>query len=1204
MKYKIMNRSTAIAAVIAFSIIGLFVFSPAFDFKGSEITGLFVLDEPSVDNETAVEPIPEPIPEPTIDETDLSPPQKEEETEGEILFTVQETYIERIYPIVHANSVHSASGALNSQQISDISSDDAAFVTLSKGETITVELEDTANSIDTLNDVNCTVIYYTDASYKTDAAQFIAYDSQGGTAVDTLQLTTPSTVDLTRHVVDLETKGLTALEVSTMQLYVVNQISTKPYSIYVDALWCDIDYDYSAPADYPVFSGYGTNASQAKASETVKFNLTITDPTTSVSYANGSVGGQVVDFTANGDEWYYEHICTDAASGTVSWITISANDTDNNWNSTSVSQSYSCDGIVPSISDPSANETNIEPTNYFCINATITDDGPASVDTVYGEIWNTTDHYNISLSNSAGVCNAGGDVYAAQIQVTQEGTWQYGKVWANDSYGNINVSDFTDINIEVRDYPQFSDYYVNDTLLANGEIAKFNVSIISTNGVSYANATINGNNVNLVFGSGTEWYYEYTCSGSDSDVGFTYVAANDSINSWNETSVAGITTECDANAPESNNEQMNESSIEPNDYFCIASTVTDAEGNLVAGSVEAQIWNTTNYINISMTNDGSSCGSGGDVYGAQIQATAEGIWNFTYVFASDTAGNKLGKSLIGLNVSVGYDYSIQNVVVNWPFDNAEFFTGEHFDFNCTPDTSGAETGISLTYQYQIVGVLSWTDISTTGNLTTTESNPIGNVLDGTSYRLDTLANDNSTNIELRCKLSNSTTDIFSTAVPIKANADYPQFFDYYVNDTLLANGENARFNLSVTGWKEIQTVNGTINGQTATFTQLGSTDEWYYDYSCSSSDLNVDWTYVWAENKVNNENSTTVSGVSLECDAAAPDISGELTTPLLPLDNEEAELSAQISDTEGNLDQVWIGGNWSGNWQNYTSGITNVLFAYYYNVSSDQLEGGEVVGWRYYANDTAGNTFIGALQQFTVLTSAYLNMENITIAPDDADPNIIVNPVENNNKTVNVTVTFKNSTEIDLCTVKIFNSTDSYEDPTFEYFGTIDNCAGVYCDCFAEWDMEYWRNPGTWNVSVDINMTNAYENKTSELFTYNELKSINISVMTIAFSAVPEETTNSTNAYPLTVKNIGNVLANVSINGSNFVGASQSQYIINVENASYDTTELGTYTELTHTSTKVLTDMAPASENSIYFRASFPIGFIEQIYENTIEFLT
>jgi hypothetical protein len=100
------------------------------------------------------------------------------------------------------------------------------------------------------------------------------------------------------------------------------------------------------------------------------------------------------------------------------------------------------------------------------------------------------------------------------------------------------------------------------------------------------------------------------------------------------------TVKIDTTAPAISATNVNDTSISQNEYFCVNATVSDAQGNIE--SVIAEINDTTaTLVNYSMSEDGTSCdGTGADgVYGAEIQATTSGTWNFTRVYANDTLNN-------------------------------------------------------------------------------------------------------------------------------------------------------------------------------------------------------------------------------------------------------------------------------------------------------------------------------------------------------------------------------------------------------------------------------------------------------------------------------------------------------------------------------------------------------------------------------------
>lgn len=246
---------------------------------------------------------------------------------------------------------------------------------------------------------------------------------------------------------------------------------------------------------------------------------------------------------------------------------------------------------------------------------------------------------------------------------------------------------------------------------------------------------------------------------------------------------------------------------------------------------------------------------------------------------------------------------------------------------------------------------------------------------------------------------------------------------------------------------------------------------------------------------------------------------------------------------------------------------------------------------------------ITSFSDFGIFEDTQLTINSITILPDDGDPGTVVNPVEGSNKTVNVTVEFSNNTWIDSCYVRIFNSTATYESPVYgPLLGTIQNCVDENCECFVEWDMEYWRNSGEWNVSANISVESGLTNFTSANFTYNELTAMNINTTTITFNGSAGQTVNSLDAYPMQVKNTGNQLFNLSLNGTDFTGQTYSEQIIDVENAIYNETISGTFKPLTKIYEDVFDDILPVAEKLLYFRGLIPLGYKQQTYQGYIEF--
>ena len=230
-------------------------------------------------------------------------------------------------------------------------------------------------------------------------------------------------------------------------------------------------------------------------------------------------------------------------------------------------------------------------------------------------------------------------------------------------------------------------------------------------------------------------------------------------------------------------------------------------------------------------------------------------------------------------------------------------------------------------------------------------------------------------------------------------------------------------------------------------------------------------------------------------------------------------------------------------------------------------------------------------------TQGTLIINSIEILPTGT-----VNPITGSNVPMNVTVNITNSTYMapeKNCTVRIFNSTMSYSSPVKgPYNGTIQKSDSQW-QCLQNWSMEYWQNPGPWNVSVNLTLWTGVNNFTSKNFTYGSLYAWNDNITTgcINWTGLPGQTVNSSNAYPMLVNNTGNVRVNISINGSNFING---PYEIGVGNASFsNTTSSGPYYNLSKTLQSMIS-LGMKELGYVYFRAYIPIGFISQYYNNNI----
>jgi len=101
----------------------------------------------------------------------------------------------------------------------------------------------------------------------------------------------------------------------------------------------------------------------------------------------------------------------------------------------------------------------------------------------------------------------------------------------------------------------------------------------------------------------------------------------------------------------------------------------------------------------------------------------------------------------------------------------------------------------------------------------------------------------------------------------------------------------------------------------------------------------------------------------------APPALSEYKIPERVYVNTSVIFYVNVSKTVYDIDTVWISGNWSGSWENHTiqaySG-TQTERQYNYTVGYGNFTQGEVVGWKFYANDTKGFLAQTTLHSFVV----------------------------------------------------------------------------------------------------------------------------------------------------------------------------------------------------------------------------------------------
>lgn len=166
---------------------------------------------------------------------------------------------------------------------------------------------------------------------------------------------------------------------------------------------------------------------------------------------------------------------------------------------------------------------------------------------------------------------------------------------------------------------------------------------------------------------------------------------------------------------------------------------------------------------------------------------------------------------------------------------------------------------------------------------------------------------NTTTVELKQSDSGQTQAYRFSVVqwPTAPPVDYPQFTNPAVAKPLIAASETVRFSIDIADpTSQIDSAFVTIDDINRSLTK-GAGDSWYYDYTCTFSGT-VYMTYANAtdDGPYQNSNTTTVSGVSTECDATFPIINFELPTPSSPSSQGTGTFTINTSITEKNFQNI------------------------------------------------------------------------------------------------------------------------------------------------------------------------------------------------------------------------------------------------------------------------------------------------------------
>ncbi|MBS3134790.1 hypothetical protein J4406_00230, partial [Candidatus Woesearchaeota archaeon] len=153
-------------------------------------------------------------------------------------------------------------------------------------------------------------------------------------------------------------------------------------------------------------------------------------------------------------------------------------------------------------------------------------------------------------------------------------------------------------------------------------------------------------------------------------------------------------------------------------------------------------------------------------------------------------------------------------------------------------------------------------------------------------------------------------------------------------------------------------------------------NEYYTEYNLSSNVTEAGtFTFFFLFNDNSSNWNNTVNYSVYVNDSTFPTIDNVNKTPEPSYLSSNVTLNATIYDMF--LYEVWLEGNWSGSWVNYTNSSGAFYInsnTYYYNISFGNFSHRQNVAYRWWANDTLGNTNVSSWQEF------YVNNRAPTIA--------------------------------------------------------------------------------------------------------------------------------------------------------------------------------------------------------------------------------
>jgi hypothetical protein len=193
------------------------------------------------------------------------------------------------------------------------------------------------------------------------------------------------------------------------------------------------------------------NATMYRNTQSMIFNVSVTDAGVGASYCNINVNGSTNQTLAVSSGWCNGTYSLSGLSDGNQTIYAYANDTLGN---TALNNSYVVwiDSTAPSVTNTKVNQTSANTSTVICINTTASDSG-TGISQVWTYItWPNATQANLTMSDTGSCAGSGGDnIYGINIDVgSTAGNFAINTSYANDSLNNVGQqSPWPNINVSV-----------------------------------------------------------------------------------------------------------------------------------------------------------------------------------------------------------------------------------------------------------------------------------------------------------------------------------------------------------------------------------------------------------------------------------------------------------------------------------------------------------------------------------------------------------------------------------------------------------------------------------------------------------------------------------------------------------------------------------------------------------------------------------